>query len=262
MTIFSTVFQKNRRLVGLITAFILFLLILISPYKVRPFVGNISNYVFFSFFSEIRNYRYDISALMMENSRLKGLATEFSLQLNAVSEARRENTRLREFLGFEPPEDFSLVPVKIISLLEQINPNSAIINKGYDDSLMINMPVVNRFGLVGKVVEVTNQYAVVSLLTDPANAVSGRIAQSRQIGIVRYNIQRGMFLDNLPADADVNVGDLIISSGLGGIYPAGLSVAVVDTAFAEKGDILKTAYLKATVNFKEIDELYVLVKNK
>lgn len=262
MTIFSTVFQKNRRMVGLITAFLFFLLILISPNKVRPLVGNFSNYIFFSFFSEIRNYRYDISTLMIENSRLKALATEYSLQLNAVSEARRENTRLREFLGFEPPDNFSLVPVKIVSLLEQINPNSAVINKGLDDSLEINMPVVNRFGLVGKVSEVTDQYAVVSLLTDPANAVSGRIAESRQIGIVRYSFQRGMFLDNLPADAKVKTGDLIISSGLGGIYPAGLTVAVVDTAFAQKGDILKTAYLKSTVNFKEIDELYVLVKNK
>jgi len=158
--------------------------------------------------------------------------TVFGLRLRSVGEAqvylrtvryeaRRENQRLREFLGFEPPENFKLVPVKIVSLQQNVYPIAAVINKGSDDSLKVNQSVVNRLGLIGRIKEVMPDFATVSLLTDPANAVSGRIAESRQIGIVRYSPDKGMYLDNLPADADVNPGDLIISSGLGGVYPSG-----------------------------------------
>jgi rod shape-determining protein MreC len=102
--------------------------------------------------------------------------------------------------------------------------------------------------------------ATVQLLTDPGNAVSGRVAESRQIGVVKFSPERGMMFDNLPGDAEIEKGDLIISSGLGGIYPAGLAVAVVDSVYPNVGDILKAVRLKPTVDFAEIDELYVLVR--
>jgi rod shape-determining protein MreC len=259
MALFSTVFQKNRRYLSWGLALVVFGLILFSPHKVRPFLGNISNYAFYYFFSEIRNYRYHLDSLVEENRHLNSLTAEYSRQLSALKEAERENRRLRELIGFERPENFDMVPVKIISLLEQVNPVAAVVNKGADDGIEADMPVINRFGLVGKIKEVMPGFATVSLLTDPANPVSGRIAESRQIGIVRYQSARGMFLDNLPADALVNRGDLILTSGLGGVYPAGLSVAIVDSVAAEKGDILKTVWLKPSVDFFEVDELYVLV---
>ncbi len=262
MTPFSTVFQKNRRIVSLGMALILFLLLLFSPGKVRPFFSNLSNYAFFYFFSEVKNYQFNLSELNEQNRKLQGLVTEYSLQLNSSAEARRENSRLREFLGFEPPDGFKLVPVKIVSLMNQIDPVAAVINKGTNDSILPDMPVINRFGLIGKIKEAMTDFSIVSLLSDPSNAVSGRIAESRQIGIVRYSARRGMFLDNLPADAFVSRGDLLITSGLGGVYPAGLSIAIVDSVSAQKGDILKTVRLKPSVNFKEIDELYVLKAEK
>ena len=121
--------------------------------------------------------------------------------------------------------------------------------EGIKDSIKINQPVINRFGLVGKIKEVMSEYSTVQLLTDPANAVSARIAESRQFGIVRYTAEKGMIFDNLPADAGINKGDLIISSGLGGIYPSGLSIAVVDSVLAAKGEIKKSIWLKSNVDF-------------
>jgi len=258
----ATVFYRNRRLVGFIPAIVLFLLIVISPYKVRPFIGNISLTVLFYPFSELKNYIEELSDVAEENKNLRLQIAESSLLLSTQAEAIRENRRLREFLGFESSENFEVVPVKIISLTQNIYPVSAVINKGSNDSIFDNQPVINRFGLVGKIKDVTPEFANVALLTDPSNPVSGRIANSRQIGIVRFSSKNGMYFDNLPADALINPGDLIISSGLGGVYPAGLSIAKVDSAIAERGDILKTVWLRPTVNFFEIDELYVLISEQ
>ncbi len=259
MAVSSAVFYRNRRLLSLIVVALIFILVTFSPQKVRPLLGDFAARIFYYPFSELKSYVVNLQNVAQENRRLKRHLTEVALQLDATSEARRENRRLREFLGFESPEGFKVVPVKIVSLVQNIYPVAAVINKGSDDSIMTDLPVVNRFGLVGKISDVSADFSIVTLLTDPTNAVSGRVAESRQIGIVRYSSRKGMYLDNLPADANIQGGDLIISSGLGGVYPSGLSVAIVDSVRAEKGAIVKDVWLRPTVNFFEIDELYVLI---
>jgi len=259
MTWFSTVFQKNRRFGSFGLAAIIFILITFSPNVFRPLLGNVSSSIFFYPFAEFKHYILELQHVAQENKILDKQLTEASLQIDILAEANRENQRLREAIGFDPPEDFRLVPVKIVSLYQNIYPFAAVINKGSRDSLTIDQPVINRFGLVGKIREIMPDFATVTLLTDPSNAVSGRVAETREIGIVRFLPGRGMYLDNLPADSDIEPDNLIISSGLGGVYPAGLSVAIVDSVTASRGDIMKTVSLKPTVNFFEIDELYVLI---
>lgn len=258
MAWFSTVFHRNRRILNFGSVTILFLLITISDGVVRPFLGNMALSIFHYPFSELKNSIKNLEKVAEDNRNLKNSLTEASLQLSSLAEARRENQRLREFLGFEPPENFSVVPVKIVSLGHNLYPVAAVINKGTNDSIKINQAVINRFGLVGKIKEVMPEFSTVQLLTDPANAVSARIAESRQFGIVRYMPEEGMIFDNLPADAGINKGDLIISSGLGGIYPSGLSIAVVDSVLTIKGEIKKTIWLKPSADFHGIEELYVL----
>ncbi|UCD16739.1 MAG: rod shape-determining protein MreC [Candidatus Zixiibacteriota bacterium] len=259
MTWTSTILRKNRRVLGFSVALMLFLLVTFSGQLVRPFIGNLSSAVFLYPFSELKNYIFTLENVAEENRRLKNALVESSLRLSALAEAKRENQRLREFLGFEPPENFRVVPVKIVGLIQHVYPVAAVVNKGANDSLAVNQPVINRFGLVGRIKEVMPDFATVQLLTDPSGAISGRIAESRQFGIVRFSPEKGMYFDNLPADAEIKKGDLIISSGLGGVYPAGLSVGQVDSVLAPKGEILKQVWLKPAVNMYEIDELYVLI---
>lgn len=258
MNWFTTIISRNRRAFSYGVIAFLFFILLIGKSGIRPAVANACMTIFYYPFVEIRDNVKSLMEVSETNRRLKNSLTEASLQLSAMAEARRENQRLREFLGFEPAEDYQVVPVKIISLIYNQHPVAAVINKGQRDSIMVNQPVINRFGLVGKVREVMPDYATVQLLTDPSNAVSARIAESRQIGIVRYVPGEGMIFDNLPADAEVNPGDIIITSGLGGVYPSGLSVAVVDSAATPKGEIRKSVWLRPSVEFLEIEELYVL----
>jgi len=258
MTWLSTVFYRNRRFLNFGCALVILLLLTISAGTIRPFLGNVAMSIFHYPFSELKSSVENLTKVAEDNRNLKNSLTEASLQLNSLAEARRENRRLREFLGFEPPDNFRVVPVKIISLGHNQYPISAVVNKGSNDSIQVNQPVINRFGLVGKIKEVMAEFSMVQLLTDPANAVSARIAESRQFGIVRYTHEEGMIFDNLPADAVINKSDLVISSGLGGIYPSGITIAVVDSVLAVKGEIKKSIWLKPGADFLEIEELYVL----
>ncbi len=254
----TAIFARNRRYVNYGIVAILFLLLLVGGGNLRPWSANLCLTLFYYPFSEIRNNIARLNDAAEDNSRLKNSLTEASLQLNALAEARRENQRLREFLGFAPAEGYRVIPVKIISLIQDGYPLAAVVNKGTSDGIEINQAVVNRFGLVGRIKEVMTGHASVQLLTDPSHAVSARIAESRQIGIVRFVPGEGLIFDNLPADADVKAGDVIITSGLGGIYPDGLAVAVVDSVAPPKIDIIKSVWLRPNVNFLSIEELYVL----
>jgi rod shape-determining protein MreC len=258
MAWFSTVYYRNRRFFSYGIIIAAFFVILFGSNSIRPVIANVCLAVTYYPFAELRDSIKRMQEVADSNNRLKNALTEVTLQLNALSEVERENRRLRAFLGFEQPEGYQVIPVKILTLHQDQYPIAAVINKGSNDSIFTELPVVNRFGLVGKIKEVMPDYSIVQLLTNPANAVSARIAETRQIGIVRYIPSEGMIFDNLPADAPVNKGDMVISSGLGGVYPAGLSVAVVDSVAPPRSGIKKSVWLKPSANFLEIEELYVL----
>jgi rod shape-determining protein MreC len=258
----STIFHKNRRSLSFILAAIIFLLVTISGSEFRPFLGNLSSTLIYSPFFKLKNYIEGLRNVSEENQSLKNQMAQLVLQLGQFREIKRENQRLKEMIGYEPTENFDLIPVKIISILYDFRPLAATINKGESEGIRVNQPVVNRFGLVGKVKEVMSHSAVVQLLTDPAGAVSGRIAESRQIGVVKYSMTRGLILEDLPADAEIKKGDLIISSGLGGIYPPGIPVAIVDSVYPNEVDILKKVDLMSTVDFYKIDEMYILLRGR
>lgn len=254
----STIFHRNRRFLNFGLTLAIFLSVTISGDQVRPLIGNVSTLLFYSPFYRLKEKIEGLRNVSEENFRLKKQLTEISLQLGALQEAKRENRRLREFIGFKPPSDFQMIPVKIVSILEHFYPIGAVINKGSNDGIRSNQAVVNRYGLVGKIKETMSHSAAIQLLTDPGNAVAIRVADTHQMGTVRYSPEKRMMLYNLPADAQIKKGDLIVTSGMGGIYPAGLAVARVDSVFPNQGEILKSVQLKPAADFFGIDELYVL----
>ena len=254
----STIFHRNRRSLNLTAAMAVLLLVAVSGNDVRPFLGNISTSIFYAPFYKLKEKIENLQSLAEENRALKKQLVEMNLQLGALQEARRENWRLRESMGLKPPADFHIVPVRLVAVIEQFYPIGAVINKGSDDGIRVNQAIVNRYGLVGKIKETLAHSAAVQLLTDPGNAVAIRVAETHQMGTVRYSPEKGMILNNLPADAQVKKGDLIVTSGLGGIYPAGLTVARVDSVLPNTGEIFKSVRLKSAANFSELDELFVL----
>jgi rod shape-determining protein MreC len=89
--------------------------------------------------------------------------------------------------------------------------------------------------------------------------VAARIQRSREQGIIHYGLRQGMYLDNVPRIGDVVVGDTVITSGLGGIFPEGLVVGeITHVGSPERGFFLDIT-VQSAVNFNGLDELYVLV---
>ncbi len=194
------------------------------------------------------------------NAQLNAELVSLTTRLQLSDDAREENRRLRVLLGFEPPVNYRLLPAEISFIFGSGIPNTVRINRGEVDSVRVNQTVVTRNGVAGRIGQVFSDYSIVYLLTEPRCRVAARLKRSREMGIIRYNLKRGMYLDNLPSQGDVLVGDTVIASGLGGYFSEGLILGTVASAEIPEKEFFYNIKIAPAVNFNGLDELYILVR--
>lgn len=253
-----TLFARYWRNIHFISVFVLAVLLLLG----QPFINSyVKEGVYALFYSPFAKLKLNINKLVnvSDNNRtLMESLVEASFQISLHEETVKENERLRSILGFEPPPGYTLIPAEVIAVSGHYLPTAVTINKGEGDSLRVNMPVINQQGLIGRVSDVTADYAEVQLLTDPTNRVAARVASSREMGIVKFIAGTGMILDNFPIQGTVTVSDTVISSGLGRVYPPGLFVGTVVRVEREELEPFCDIKLKPAANFYSIEELFIL----
>jgi rod shape-determining protein MreC len=137
-----------------------------------------------------------------------------------------------------------------------------IINKGSDQGLRRGMPVVTQQGLVGRVAAVTSTAARVQLITDPASTVNVRLDPSGAQAVLNGQITGDVILDMIPQDANVQAGDLVLTSGLGGGYPPNLLAGQVTGIRSRDQDLFQRATVQTVVDFNELEIVLVITNFK
>lgn len=251
-------YAKYWRNVHLSAIVILSVVFIFTQNYISPYLQQSVETVFYSPFSKLELYLSKLVYEAEDNQQLRESLVESAVKLTLYEEALKENNRLRGILGFEYSPDYELIPSEVISVSGEFMPVRAMINKGTKDSIEVNLPVVNKDGLIGRISSVSEDYAVVQLLTEPTNRVAARTSDSREMGIVKYSNSEGMILENFPIQGIVNVNDSIVSSGLGGIYPEGLFVGIVESVERRELSAFCDIKIKPAVNFYSIEELFIL----
>jgi len=250
-----------------LTTFVLAsLLLLILP---GEFKADISAFIFrFTYgpFYAFSNHIKELEGVREENKRLHQEVMELSLRNFWLNEEHLENLRLRRLLGFKSQLEHKVIPTHVVAKDPNRRCFSVLINKGSQEGVKRNMPVVNMHGLVGKIVDVSTHCSVVQLMIDPSFRASALDQRSRVFGIIKPGSGFALRLDNVPLSEDVKVGDYVISSGLGGIFPSGIKIGVVTSVESEKifskedrsFGIFKMILVKPLVDFSSLEELFVL----
>ena len=258
----SNLVSKHIRNVHFVSTAVLVILLFVGDSFVNPFINQVVSVVFYAPFSKLKNSYLELNSVADNNEKLSQTLIEASLKIAIYEESQKENDRLRSILGFEPPPEYSLLPAEVISISGTYIPISAIINLGTDDSILVDQPVINQQGLIGRISLVSDNYSVVQLLTDPSNRVAARVSESREMGIIKYNTGDGMLLDNFPIQGTINIGDHVVSSGLGGVYPAGLVVGTVIEIIKEELQPFYLVKVAPVANFYSLEELFVLREDR
>ena len=258
----SSQYARHWRNINLVLACIISLTLIFGPSVINNYVSQgILSSLYYPFFKLKGGYEL-LKMQAVDIVELRQTLMESSVRLSINEERVRENDRLRSALGFDPPATYKLFPTKIVSVSGVIIPSRAVVNRGESDSIEVNYSVINQQRLVGRVESVGPDYSAIQLLTDPGNRVAARVASSREMGIVKYSPRVGMSLDHFPRDGKVVVGDTIITSGLGGVYPPGLVVGkVTEVIRFEKEPFCKIS-IDPIVNFRSLEELFILMQER
>ena len=210
---------------------------------------------------------WEIATVHEQNKMLRNEVNQLRVQNLQASEFAAENVRLRELLGYkQAATQFDMVAARVIGRESATWSSMIVINKGFADGIQEDMPVVTEKGLVGRVVEAGPKSSKVQLILDPRSSVGTLVqrAQSRVAGIVEGQMDNPTMprMVNIPKNADVLEGDVIVTSGFGGIFPKGLVIGTVSTIKNDPGGLLKIAVLEPSVDFQKLEDVLIITASR
>jgi rod shape-determining protein MreC len=196
-----------------------------------------------------------------ENERLREETAELSAEVARLREASAENAQLRSLLGFEDTTDVRRVVGRVVAKDITEQTNLLTIDVGERDSVAVGMPVINERGVVGKVVLTSDRYAVVMPHQNTQFRVPAVVEALGREGIVRWE---GTAFDRLTMEyvvktEPVEPGMLITTSPFSGVFPAGIPIGRVDTAYAAAGRNDYLIHVDPAAPISEVGFVYVLL---
>jgi rod shape-determining protein MreC len=201
----------------------------------------------------------DWKAVRNENLTLRAENERLTVQSLQVRETDQENRRLRRLLALRDRMPLTTLTGEIIGREGGGWSRSLTVNRGRADGVAQQMPVIVPEGLVGRVAQVRSGASIVQLLNDPTSTVGTVVQRTRTPGLVEGAPGGGVRFKFMARDgAGVTPGDLIVTSGLGTLFPKGIPVGRV-TAIEDKGSALfHYAVLDPAVDFARVEEVLLL----
>lgn len=210
-------------------------------------VDAYQNYVY------LKNTRQINVALLEENRKLLSKIIE-------LHEIERENFRLRELLDFREKQKLKTILARVIAKDISTEFRAIRINRGESAGLKRYMPVVTAEGIVGRVLRTTQNTADVITILDPLSAVDGIIARNRVRGLVEGLSEDHCEFRFVLRTDDIQVGDLIVSSGLEGIFPKGIPLGIVSKVRKKNYGISQDVEIRPSVDFARLEEVLVITE--
>ncbi len=194
---------------------------LLSPIQ---YLSSAPRHVLWSLSHWMKNH----TTLLQENKALERQLFLLQSELLQFEHLKRDNARLHQLLGSPVHQDAKKMIARILSVATDPSSHQIVINKGSIDGVFQGQPVINEQGVVGQVLHVGTVTSHVLLITDSTHGIPVRIARTdiRAIASGTGDLHR-LELHHLPRSAGVEVGDLLVSSGLGGLFPEGYPVAKI-----------------------------------
>jgi rod shape-determining protein MreC len=195
-----------------------------------------------------------------ENTRLKKEIDLLTMENFRYRELLATHQRLQQLLQFKDTTEQNVLAAQVIGRDPTGYFRSIIIDKGENSGIKVNMPVVNSNGAVGQVVSLSYNYAKVLLVIDQNSSVDSIIQRSRDSGIIKGLSSKVCLMENVVKTSDIHVGDVVVTSGLGGVFPKGIPVGEVIEVEDPPGELFKDVKIKPSVDFSKLEEVLVILK--
>lgn len=218
-----------------------------------PFL-EIQNHVT-SFCRKQAGYILEWPKLRQENDSLKIEIEKLKSELLNLDETKHKISRLESLLKLKQNFIKQGIAAQVIARDPSHWTQFIVINKGTRDGVRKNTVLINADGLVGKVVVAGARSARAILLTDPEARASAMNQRTRDVGLIEGTGSLMLKMTYLDRQSNIQVGDMIITSGLGGIYPKGIPIGKVELVGNEKNNLSLYASIKPFVSFAKLEEV-------
>ncbi len=257
-------FRKKRSYI--LAAAVVLLAVILSYFNLRPvFISALYpfQYATNAVWKSVTGFPGAVARLgnlAKENTALKEKLDLTLSQLSQFEELKTENERLRAALDLQKRGGFGhrLVAARVvgksgypwISILE--------IDRGSRGGVRVDMPVVAREGLVGRVIEVTPLCSKVLLISDPTSAVAAAGQRSRATGVIEGYSPGILTLRYIGVEGDVQAGDRIVTSAVSGVFPSGIPIGIVSRAAKKDTDLFYEIKVKPAVALSRLEEVFLV----
>ena len=203
-----------------------------------------------SWFSRVQDVEQENRRLMDELARLKQTRVMYEI-------AATENARLKALLGFEQENPNLYLACEVVG--KSVNGEGIIhINRGSTSQLKKGMTVMTDEGLVGRIVSVSENYAAVQCCAGPGSRVSARDVRSSVVGILRWDYGNLGRMEQVPLRSDIQLGDLLVTSGFSQFYAPGIPVGRVTTLDKNRNSLFLDVGIKFAVDFDQLHHVLVV----
>ncbi len=211
-------------------------------------------------FGNFATFIGNVGRLDEENRGLRTQVAELERQIDQLREAGQENQSLRGLLGYQrenPGRQY--LASRVIAHDPSSMVNAVIIDRGTEQGVQKGMAVVAERGIVGQVQEAYGKVAKVLLTTDVSSTVTGIVQRSRVQGVVTGKADGTLSMQFVSKESDILVGDLIVTSGLGGGFPKGLAIGQVKKVTSNDQDLFKDVILVPTSQVNTLEGVLVIL---
>ena len=204
-----------------------------------------------------RHY-FNLVRVSKENDHLKTQLDRAEEMKNAWIENRLANDRLRRLMALGKGFAQEVIYAEVVGRDPTAWFQTIIVNKGSKDNVAVGMPAAVPEGIVGQIVDVSGRYAKVLLIVDQNSAVDALVQRTRARGLLKGEFADQCRLEFVLRKEDVQVGDVIVTSGLDNVFPKGLRIGQIRDITGATTEMFYTLAVEPFVDFEKLEELLIL----
>jgi rod shape-determining protein MreC len=199
----------------------------------------------------------NVFELEEENEFLREKNIKLSNEISSLKESKLENIRLTKLLNFKQKNELEVISASIVNKSLIQTRNTITLDVGESNGVRYNMPVITDDGLVGRIVATSNDYSIAQILYNKDLKITVKTQRSRVDGILNFDGAGNLMMANVPKNADVNGGDIIITSEYSNTFPAGVPIGTVSET-GNLDNLFKKIVIVPLVDFDVLEEVFVL----
>ncbi len=197
-----------------------------------------------------------------DNKQLRLKIADYQQQLDQLREAYARNRYLENELSFKKEENFPALTARVVGKDPSFWFQTLIVDRGKSDGVIKGMVARTSLGVVGQVIQVSDNYAKILLTNAPSSAIDAMIQKNRVRGILKGAGDKGYVLYYVLKNAEVEVGDRVVTAGIGGVFPSGIPLGTVSAVRSKRRGMFQEIEVAPIVDFGCLEMVFIDLSEK